>query len=115
MAAKYEITAEQKAEIERARKMNKDKRNEARLKALSMRADGVGAKKIGETTGFHPAYVSALVSKYVHGGLEAIIGNHYGGNRRNMSFEEEHELLQPFLDKATKGQMLDTADRDIDK
>ena len=110
MATKYEITTEQKAEIEQARRTNKDKRNEAKLKALSMRADGEYAKKIGEATGFHPAYVSTLVSKYIHGGLEAIIGNHYGGNRRNMSFEEEHELLRPFLEKAAKGQMLDTAE-----
>ena len=113
MAAKYEITAEQKAEIEQARKTNKDKRNEAKLKVLSMRADGECAKKISEATGFHPAYVSTLVSKYVHGGLEAIIGNHYGGNRRNMSFEEEQELLRPFFEKAAKGQMLDTAEIEI--
>ena len=93
MAVKYEITAEQKAEIEQARKKNKDKRTEAKLKALAMRAEGSDAKKISEATGYHPAYVSTLVSKYIHGGLEAITGNHYGGNRRNMSFEEERELL----------------------
>lgn len=113
MAARYEITAEQKAEIEQARRRNKNKRNEAKLKALSMRADGESAKDIGKATGFHPAYVSTLVSKYIHGGLEAIIGNHYGGNRRNMSFEEEHELLHPFFEKAAQGQMLDTAEIEL--
>lgn len=113
MAAKYEITAEQKAEIEQARKKNRDKRTEVKLKVLSMRAEGADAKRISEATGYHPAYVSTLVSKYIHGGLEAITGNHYGGNRRNMSFEEEHELLRPFFEKAAKGQMLDTAEIEL--
>ncbi len=113
MAGKYKITAEQKAEIEQARRKNKDKRVENKLKALSMRGDGARAKKISEATGYHPAYVSRLVSKYIHGGLEAITGNHYGGNRRNMSFEEEQEFLRPYIERAAQGQMLDTAEIEI--
>ena len=113
MARKYKITAEQKAEIEQARRKNKDRRVENKLKALSMRGDGASAKKIGEVTGYHPAYISTLVSKYIHGGLEAITGNHYGGNRRNMSFEEEQEFLKPYIEKAAQGQMLDTAEIEI--
>ena len=50
------------------------------------------------------------MSKYIHGGLEAIVGNHYPGNRRNMSFQEEEALLEPFKAQAEKGQMLDTAE-----
>lgn len=107
---KYEITAAQKQEIEEARRKNKDKRIEAKLKALSMRADGMKSKAISEATGFHTAYVSTIVSKYIHGGIESITGNHYPGNRRNMSFEEEEALLEPYLKQAEKGQMLDTAE-----
>ena len=113
MAAKYEITAEQKAEIEQAKGKNKDKKVEYRLKALSMRADGASAKKIGEATGYHPAYISTLVSKYIRGGLEAITGKHYGGNRRNMSIEEEQEFLEPYIERAVQGQLLDTAEIEI--
>ena len=47
MATKYVITAEQKAEIEQARKANKNKRTEAKLKVLIMRADGASAKGVG--------------------------------------------------------------------
>lgn len=110
MAVKYEITAEQRAGIEEARAKNKDKQVEYRLKALSMRAEGASARKIGEATGYHPAYVSRLVSKYIHGGLEAITGNHYGGNRRNISYEEEEEFLAPYMERAAQGQLLDTAE-----
>ena len=107
---KYEITAEQKQEIEEARQKNKDKRVEAKLKALSLRAEGLKSKAIGEATGFHPAYVSTIVSKYIRGGMEAIVGNHYRGNRRNMSFEDEETLLEPFMQQAARGQLLDTAE-----
>ena len=113
MAARYEITAAQKAEIEQARGKNKDKRVEYKLKALSMRAEGASARKISEATGYHPAYVSTLVSKYIHGGLDAMIGNHYGGNRRNMSYEEEQEFLKPYIERAAQGQLLDTAEIEI--
>ena len=109
MAAKYEITAEQMIEIAQARKMNRDKRVEAKLKALAMRGEGANAKEISEVTGFHLAYVSTLVSKYIHNGMEAITGNHYGGNRRNMSFEEEAAFLEQFMDDADEGRITDVS------
>lgn len=107
MAVKYDITAEQKAEIEQARKANKDKRIEAKLKVLVMRADGFSAKEIGEVTEFHPAYISTIVSKYVHGGLDAITGNHYKGNHSNMSYEEEEAFLSQFINEADGGHITD--------
>ena len=110
LTKKYKITAEQKQEIEKARKKNKDKRVEAKLKVLSLRAEGLKSKAISEATGYNPAYISTLVSKYIHDGLEAIVGNHYPGNRRNMSYQEEEALLEPFKAQAEKGQMLDTAE-----
>lgn len=107
MALKYQITAEEKEEIEQARKKNKDKRTEAKLKVLVMRAEGASAKTISEVTGFHPAYVSTIVSKYIRGGIEAIVGKHYRGNRRNMSYEEETKLLEQFINEADGGQITD--------
>ena len=107
MATKYVITAEQKAEIEQARKTNKDKRTEAKLKVLVMRAEGASAKEISAATEFHPAYVSTIVSKYIHGGLEAITGNHYKGNHSNMTYEEEEAFLAQFINEADGGHITD--------
>ena len=107
MAAKYQITSAQKEEIELARKANRDKRTEAKLKVLFMRAEGEDSKKISEATGFHSAYVSTIVSKYIHGGIEAITGKHYGGNRRNMTYEEEATFLAQFIDEADGGHITD--------
>ena len=106
MSSRYKFTEADIKCIRNTRKKNKNKRAEARLKALEMRAEGEGSKAIAEKTGFHPAYVSQLTRKYRDGGIEAIAGNHYGGNRRNMSMEEEAALLEPFRDKAEKGQVI---------
>ena len=89
MAQVYKFSKKEIEEIAQARRENKDKRAEARLKALEMRAKGAKGKEIAAATGFHPAYAAQLAAKYKKGGIEAISGNHYGGNRRNMSVEDE--------------------------
>ena len=108
MASKYIITKEQLKEIEEARKDNKNKRVEAKLKALAMRGERASAKKI-EATGFHPAYISTLVSKYIHQGIESITHSRYGGNRRNMTYEEETEFLEQFVTDADGGRLTDVS------
>ena len=107
MAQVYKFSEEEIEEIVQARRENKDKRVGARLKALEMRARNVKASEIAELTGFHSAYISQLAAKYKNGGIEAITGNHYGGNRRNMSFEEEAAILAPFRERAAKGEMIE--------
>ena len=107
MAQVYKFSEEEIEEIVQERRENKDKRVEARLKALEMRARNVKASEIAELTGFHSAYISQLAAKYKNGGIEAITGNHYGGNRRNMSFEEEAAILAPFRERAAKGEMIE--------
>ena len=107
MASKYRFSNEEIAAIKEARRINKDKRAEARLKALELRAEGMKLKEVSQATGFHAAYVTTLVAKYREKGLEAISGNHYGGNRRNMSVEEEAAILAPFKVRAEKGELVE--------
>ena len=106
MASRYKFSEEEIKAIERARRDNKDKRAEARLKALELRAKGAKASEVAEATGFHSGSVTRLVAKYRVHGLEAISGNHYGGNHRNMSVEEEAAILAPFKERADKGEMV---------
>ena len=106
----YRYTEEDRAIITAARKANKDKRAEKRLHALELRASGKSAKEVASATGFHAAYISQLTAKYQKDGIEAISGNHYGGNRRNMTPEEERTLLEPFREKAQKGQMVEVSE-----
>jgi transposase len=106
---RYRITEEEKAEIEKARKATKNKNVDRRLKALLLHAEGLKHKEIAEKTEYEKSYVSKLVKKYQKGGLSAIIDNHYKGNNRNMSFEEEEALLEPFKVAALAGQVVEVS------
>ena len=110
MASNYKFSKEEMAAIKAARRETKDKRADARLKALELRAEGMELSEVSQATGFHAAYVSQLVAKYRDHGLEAISGNHYGGNHRNMSFEEEAAILAPFKARAEKGELVEISE-----
>ena len=110
MASRYKFNEREIKEIEQARKENKDKRAESRLKALEMRAKGASSRDVSAATGFHAAYVTQLVAKYREHGLNAISGNHYGGNHRNMSVEEEAAILAPFKERAEKGELVEVSE-----
>ena len=107
MARRYKMTEEQKAEIERARKENKDKNVEKRLKALSLYAEGLSRKEIAEKTEYATSYISELVAKYRKHGISSMIENKYGGNHRNMSYAEEEALLEPFKADAEAGKIVE--------
>lgn len=106
----YRYTDEDRGTIKAARKANKDKRAEKRLHALELRAAGKSLKEVAAEVGFHEAYITQLTEKYREGGIEAISGNHYGGNRRNISVEKETELLEAFQAEAAKGHIIDISE-----
>lgn len=108
MKMKYEITNEQRAEIETARRTNKNKRVENRLRVLCLRAEGKSLAEIALATEFSRSYVNRLIANYCQNGLSAIVDNHYTGNRRNMSMEEEAKLLDAFRQRAEAGEVVDT-------
>ena len=94
MTKKYTFTEEEKQEIREYRENNRDKRIEKRLEALEMRAEGKRNKEISEKTGFHTQYITVLVSRYKTKGIASIVENHYRGNRRNLSYAEEEQILE---------------------
>ncbi len=104
---KYRITTEQKQEIEHARKLNKNKRVENRLRVLVLRAEGTEVNEIAKIVGYSRSYVNKLIATYCKEGIGAIVENHYAGNRRNMSLEEEAALLETFKQKAEQGQIIE--------
>ena len=107
MAKSYEISQSQLQEIEAARKKNRNKNVERRLYVLVMRAEGKSLEEISEKTGYHLSTASKLIARYMRDGISAIAENHYKGNRRNMSFEEEAAILAPFIERAERGEMVD--------
>ena len=109
MATKYEIKKEKVDELKKAQKNNRDKHVDRRLHALILHAQGYTGKAISEITGYSEGYLYTLYGKYLTKGLEAITGNHYGGNHRNMTYEEEEQLLTQFMDEADGGRITDVS------
>lgn len=110
MASRYKFSEKEIELIEQARKTNTDKRVETRLKALELWAKGASCNEVSKATGFHISHITRLVATYRDNGLEAITGNHYSGNHRNMSFDEEAAILAPFKEQAKKGQMVEISE-----
>ena len=77
---------------------------------MELRAEGKRAKEIAEIVGMSAPYVSQLAATYFAGGIESIAGNHYGGNRRNMTVEEEELILKPFYERAEKGEIIEVSE-----
>ena len=107
---RYTFTLEETQEIKAAREKNRDKNVEKRLAALEMRAEGKRNKEISEKTGFHTQYITVLVSRYKANGLANITESHYHGNHRNLSYEEEKALLEPFRLDSNVGKMVSVHD-----
>ena len=110
MANRYVFTEEQIQELTSAAKVNKRKDVDRRLRALLMHARGKKRAEIAEATQYSLSNIGKLVRSYRAGGLAAIVENHYGGNHRNMSYEEEVALLEPFNEKAKAGQMVEVSE-----
>ena len=110
MPKRYEISDEQEAELTHARKRNTEKHREKRLEVLLLHAEGKSRAAIAAKTGFCKPYISNLVSRYCHHGIGVIMDNNYRGNNRNMSFEEEAALLEPFKKAAEAGQLVEISE-----
>lgn len=106
MACRYKFSEAEIQEIEQVRAKNKDKRVEARLKALELRAKGASLQEVSNATSLKTSTVTLLVRKYRANGISALSGSHYHGNRRNMSIEEEAAILAPFKERAERGELV---------
>lgn len=104
---KYKFNEKEKEEIKAARRNNRDKQIDKRLEVLELRSEGISQKEISEKTGYCRSHVCNFIKLYFEKGLQEVAETHYGGNRRNMSFEEEAEILEQFRQRAEKGQMID--------
>ena len=108
MSKPYKITEEQQKEIAEARKENKNKNVERRLKAIALRAEGKTLREIGEQCGYHPSYISNILSAY-----NKSRSNYWKSLHRqssDMSYEEEEVLLEQFRKRAEAGEIVEVSE-----
>jgi len=103
---KHIIDAAEYAAIKKAIKENLDKRVDKRLQVLQMRYKGATDAEIGAKLGYHRKRVSQLCAEYKKVGLEKYAQRRYGGNRRNLTEEEEKAFLAQFEDAANNGDVI---------
>lgn len=104
-------TRQQIEEIEKAMKSTKSKNEYRRLQCLLLRIQQkMPLQQVSEIVGFNKCYISKLLSLYLKNGLDAIVDKPMGGNRRNMTFEEEEEFLKPFLERRNNGENVTAAE-----
>lgn len=112
MRKKTPIGEEQKLALGIELKRTKNKEDFRRLQCVWMRATlGLDTDLISIAVGYSPSTVKIVQSRYLRGGISALLGKGRGGRRReNLTKEEETKLLQSFHGVAQQGGILVVSD-----
>lgn len=74
--------------------------------AVQLRGEGLTNQEIADKLDTSDQMVSHWVSVYIKGGIEALLPKKRAGNHRNLSIEEEKELLADFGKQSESDQMI---------
>jgi transposase len=100
----YTISDEQVEEIEKNRKLVKDKKADKRMRAVQLRKEGYSNVEIATMVEANAKVVSRWICAFVKKGIGVLKPAVRTGNHRNMSYEEERDFLAEFDAKAEKGE-----------
>jgi len=103
---RYELTV---AEYEAAKKLakeNKHKQVDRRLKVVILRFEGKSYSEIAALTGYTRRSVIKNISQAKDVGVKEYARMKYKSNRRNLTVEEEAEVLEEAREKAARGEMI---------
>jgi transposase len=99
--SKYQFTDEQYEEIISSIKTITAKTPLRKLQVLQLRMEGYKDSEIAKITKYSAGRVSAICCDYAKNGIsEFLQENRVGGNRRNITVDEEREILRKFKDLA---------------
>ena len=102
---------EEKAAVKKACEECKNIKEQKRLLCLKLRiVKGFSSKYISEIVGYCASFIDEIISTYNKYGLNGIEAKKQGGNRKNLTFEQEKELLDSFAKQAENGKMLEVSD-----
>lgn len=107
MPKTYTISREEATKIETIRKKITDKKIDKRLHAVQLRGEGMKNEAIATKLDTASRVVSRWVSDYCNNGIDALMGGKHGGNRRNMSIDEEIAFLSGYKNDAELGRIVE--------
>lgn len=103
----HQFTADHLEEVRGLQKEIKDAKLYRKLDVLRLRMEGYRNAEVARITGYSASRVSTLAGIYVKKGLDYFRQeNRKSGNRYNLTFEEEAELLSGFREAAERGVMV---------
>lgn len=99
---------ETEKEIRAMLKASKSKWEQRRIQCILLRiSHKLTAEKVGSMVGIHTASVWRIWSRYLKGGMKAVIGEKRGGRYHVcLTEKEERVLLKPFEKSAAAGQLV---------
>ena len=87
-------------------KSNKNKIVVRRLMVIRLLYEGYTNKYIAEKLDYSEKYITELTRTFKTQGIELFIKNKQTGNNRNLSYEEEKNILESFTDKSEQGNII---------
>lgn len=108
MRPRQEFNKAQELEVRQALKSTSTKEEFQRVQAVLLRMElGLRASEIGKILGLHTASVWKIHARFFREGGSIFKSKKHGGRyRENLTFEEEKQLLNPFLKKAERSGIL---------
>ena len=111
MPKTYQFTKEQYEEVKEQQRKTTDAKLYKRLEILQLRMEGYKNSEIAKITKYSKSRVSALICLYAKKGIAYFQEEHRkGGNKRNISYQEESEMLEGFKKQAEVGQLIETSE-----
>jgi transposase len=107
MRNKSKFDKKQKSIIKHWKNKTKNTNLYRKLEVLDFAAKGYTNREISQLTDYSESRVSDLISEFVKNGISYFLDEHRkGGNRRNLTDDQEQEIIQKFTEKAEKGQVI---------
>lgn len=111
MRNKNKFNSKQRQQIKHWKKKITDAKLYRKIEVIDYAAKGYTHKEISELTDFSISRVSDLVREFAQNGIGYFIIEHRkGNNRRNLTPQQEKQLIDEFTEKAIKGQVVSLAE-----
>jgi len=107
MKNRDKFSEKQRAQIKHWKKKAKQVGLYKKLEILDYAAKGYSNAEISDLTGYSVRRISGLLTEYLQNGIGYFLEEHRkGGNRRNLTVDQELAILNKFRERAENGQVV---------
>ena len=104
---RIQITEEEYEAVKEKYKETKSKNTARRLRVILLRYEGKTNAEIGEILGMNGQSIFPIIQKFKEQGIEEFCRNKYTSHNRNLTEEQEEEVLMQFRKDAEAGKIVE--------